>query len=64
MGPVAYLNAEALGLNSPNRKKNAGPKKSEEQKFVFNHTPSNRIGRANCVLYGRRIILKGNRLAG
>jgi hypothetical protein len=63
VGPVAYLNADALGLNSTKRKKNAGPKKSDEQKFVFNHTPFNRIGRANCVLYGRRIILNGNRLA-
>jgi hypothetical protein len=63
VGPVAYLDADALGLNSTKRKKNAGPKKSDEQKFVFNHTPFNRIGRANCVLYGRRIILNGNRLA-
>lgn len=63
VGPVAYLDADALGLDSTNRNKNAGPKKSDEQKFVFNHTLSNRIGRANCVLYGRRIILKGNRLA-
>jgi hypothetical protein len=35
--PVANRDAEALSL-SGDRKKNAGPKQGDEQKFVFDHT--------------------------
>jgi len=62
VGPVAYLNADALCRNSNDRKKKAGSQKGDEQKFVFDHTPLNRIRRVNCVLYGRRIVLNGNPL--
>ena len=37
--PVAYRNADALCRNSSDRNKNARPKKGDEQKFLFDHTP-------------------------
>jgi hypothetical protein len=38
VGPIAYRDADALGRNSSDRNKNAGPKQGDEQKFVFDHT--------------------------
>ena len=55
--PVAYLNAEALSADSGCRNKNAGRDQGDDQKFVFSHTLLIRLGRANRVLCGIRIVL-------